>query len=264
MRKMLWCCLAAAVAALVGTYAAADYACEHPRSWVGRTFHVARQLAERQWAMYHMGHAAAQHAVRNVTGVMRNPTACCEETACPAHEECFAEAVPHAQVVCVGPDVVEVAPALLPGGIVVGGHEEFGGELGAPPLPPVPDFVGVTPLPGGLEEATMPPVPADEPEPIGMPRVEDEEEDCCRQEKPATAPPTCPETHHGCPYLWNRNHPCPPRTIKGREGHPGTEECEPQMRMPHDPENPRHPEVDTMEFRPSDLGFNRIDLRGPF
>ncbi|HKI37626.1 MAG TPA: hypothetical protein VKA46_37565, partial [Gemmataceae bacterium] len=85
--------------------------------------------------------------------------------------------------------------------------------------------------------------------------------------EPSAAMPGCKdeETHaQSCPCP---HHCCPAHTthkIEGKGSAGGSEECEPVFpKMQRDGgETPKHPDVDTMEVRPSDLWF--LDLTGPF
>jgi hypothetical protein len=124
------------------------------------------------------------------------------------------------------PDEVPMEPAVLPGGVAM--HEEQG-ALPAAPMPPVHDFIGGLPAGGGTEESEEGSMPRAEDDAVKMPRVEECEEDCCHAGTKANG-----------------------------------EKCEPVVpKLKHRFERkPKHPDVDTMEIRPSDLWF--LDFTGPF
>jgi hypothetical protein len=242
-KRLLWACvgLVAGVAG-VGCWVG-DYACAHPDSWLGRCLLATHELALSQGGgvALEVSGKVAESAARGVHHVWHGgPGAACDEgNGCPKADAPPAE------------EPVEMAPAVLPGGFV---HEEEPGDmLPAEPMPPVRDLLGGLPWIGAVEDsepAAMPPAEEDAPR---MPRAE---EAGCREET-GTQPEPVPAPHEEvCP--------CPPRTIKGRPTPGGNEECEPVLpKMQRDGgEKPTHPDVDTMEVRPSDLRFS--DLTGPF
>jgi hypothetical protein len=228
MHKVLWGCAAAAVAAVGVGCLTVDYACDHPDSWLGRCFVAAqRGVAAEAHTLAVTRHTAeiAFRGVPDLLGTAGPVPVCPESERCPAHEPAAVE------------DAFAMEPAVLPGGIVM--HEEEG-ALPAKPLPPVRELIDGLPAPGGAEESEEAPMPRAEDDTAKMPRVED---DLC--------PPS--HEHHGMPH-----------TIKGREAPAGNEECEPALpKMRRDGgETPHHPDVDTMEVRPSDLWF--FDFTVPF
>jgi len=290
MRKTLWACGAAAVLGAAVNYLVIDYACDHPNSWLGRCFFKAHEAALTQVRAVAATSQAAEFAFHGIQGLFGKGTgAVCEEgDKCPAHP---AHEEPAAGEGC------PMKPAVLPGGVVM--HEDEGVRP-AQPMPPVRDLVGEPRLFGAAEdceELLMPPVPEDA---AKMPRVEKSEEaglrpvtnHSCANDgsdgplgptprdwngdnmqmrgfsgEPSAAMPGCKdeETHaQSCPCP---HHCCPAHTthkIEGKGSAGGSEECEPVFpKMQRDGgETPKHPDVDTMEVRPSDLWF--LDLTGPF
>lgn len=132
-------------------------------------------------------------------------------------------------------DACPVAPAVLPGAVVMREDEV---DLPVQAMPPVHEFV----VGEECEEAAMPAVPE---EAVKMPGCED---DCCRPQPEAVPAPQA--VMPGCG--------------DGNPVHPMSEESEPVFpKMDYDGgEKPAHPDVDTMEIRPSDLWF--LDYTGPF
>jgi hypothetical protein len=125
---------------------------------------------------------------------------------------------------CPAPPAEEECP--MPPAVLPGAvvlHLE-GDVLPEKPMPPVRE--------GAVEECEEVVMPPAEDGAAKMPRADD---DCC------CAAPQC----------------------KGRHGHCCTPQCKGWPNLQQDGgEKPRHPEVDTMEVRPSDLWF--LDLTGPF
>jgi hypothetical protein len=239
MRKELWGCAAAALAAAGVSGLVAFYAWEHPDSWLGRCAAAAHRVVRVEAAVVGSAGNPAGLAVRGMQGLVGTvaaPQAVREEAApCPGHV-----APPDEEL-----DVMP--PAVLPGVVAIPADD----VLPARPMPAVHDFVGGLPVMCEPEECDEFPMPRAEDDAARMPPVPDGAAKC-------DTPPEQP----ACPHLSGRI--CVPRTIKGREGHSGNEECEPifpQLQR-DDGEHPKHPEVDTMEVRPSDLWF--FDFMGPF
>lgn len=264
MRKKLWGCAAAAVAAAGVSCLTAYYAWEHPNSWLGRCLFTAHHVATSEAvAVTTPGNVArvAFHGMQGLLGTVAPAAAAACEEAGP----CGDHAAPAAE------DVEVMEPAVLPGVVVIPEDD----VLPARPLPPVHDLVGALPDLGGAEEGEEFPMPRAEDGAAKMPLVPAEDDDCCRPAVKKSGPekgdpgvmPGCKEADR-CPDASGCPHPgggrCVPRTIKGREGHSGNEECEPVFpKMRRDGgEKPTHPDVDTMEVRPSDLWF--LNFMGPF
>jgi hypothetical protein len=297
MRKLLCGCAVAAAAAVGGTYAAADYTCRHPASWVARAFFVACRLGVAEANVVRAGQATAESGFRGVGGLFAGPAA-----GCPDGPACLQGHDGGEEPAAAPEEAEDGPPALLPGQIVVRQEEDppalgaFGELLPLKPLPPVRDLVGATPLPGAAEDS--------EAEEVAMPRAEDDtlpampaaddvDRDCCDAPAKRMAAKDVPEKGEDGFWgaLWQGSGagnpekkekadepayphfdgrmPCVPRTIKGTEGHPGVEECDGSHALRSvrplqgNPESPKHYNVDTMEFRPSDAPFGS-DLRGPF
>ncbi|HZT79192.1 MAG TPA: hypothetical protein VFA26_03155 [Gemmataceae bacterium] len=234
MRKKLWGCAVAAALAALGGGLAVDYACDHPDSWPGRWLFTARATAVSRVTTLE---AAARPAevVRRGMQVLLGPGT---SAACEGAGGC---AAPKAGAVA---DECPAAPAVLPGGVVM--HEDAG-QLPAQPMPPVHDFVGGLPAAGDGEECDEAPMPRAEDDAPKMPRAEESDEDC------------------HCPHASRKADAKPaPDTTREKMERSGAEECEPvSPKLRRDGgEAPRHPDVDTMEARPSDLRF--LDFTGPF
>ena len=233
MSKWLWCCAAAASVAVGGLYVAGRHDGSPP----------APAACDRLACLEECEHVCA--SIR--------PSS---EPVAPAP----AEVIPPPAVAAE-----ELTPARLPGQIVIAESEES--WAARPAL--MPRVFGASLLPGTVEEseavlARMPLVRDDDPAP--MPPAE-----AVRELLPppgvADADDKVHDDHPGhpsCPRFGGRL-PVLPKTIKGRDNLSGTEECEPLLPKQREGLSPRRTtNVDTAEFRPSDAGLNRSDLRGPF
>jgi hypothetical protein len=237
MLRKLWCF--AATAALVGAgivHLTANYADKHPNSWPDRCLVSAYHVATFDATTVETTRHTAVFALRGLHGLWgtAGPGAVCEEA-----NRCVAEHEQPAQEAAV------CEPAILPGGFI---HEEECDQLPLPrAMPPVPDLVNGQPA-GGAEECEGIPMPRVEDEAAKMPPAEVES-------LPLPGHSVCPH-HGGCP--------CMPSHTKGHQAPGGTEECEPVVpKLRRDGgERAKHPDVDTMEIRPSDLWF--LDFIGPF
>jgi hypothetical protein len=138
MRKTLWGCAAAAVAALGAGFLAWDYGCDHPGSWLGRGVVHAEKAAETQVRTMEVGRRSVELAFTGMQGLLG------QGTGAPCQEECKGPAE----------DAGRVEPAVLPGAVVMCGDDES--EFPQEPLPKVHDLSV-----GGeeCEPAQMPAVP---------------------------------------------------------------------------------------------------------
>jgi len=230
MRKIVWGCTAAAVVAVGVGSLTVDYACDHPNSWMGRCFAYAHDLVIIEAHTLRATRQTADVAFRGVQGLMgtAGPGAVWDKhDTCPAHDG--------PPAACPGP----MHAAILPGGVII--HEDEGdGALPAAAMPPVPDLVGGFPVLGGVEECEEAPMPRAEEDAAKMPPVDG---DGGRATPNAAPMPACPQEV-------NR----PSHRIEGQPVFP---------KMQRDGgERPRHPDVDTLEIRPTDLWF--FDFIGPF
>jgi hypothetical protein len=155
MRKLLWGCGAAAVAALLLGYMAYEYAHDHPNSWLGRWLVTAHHVAATEAHAVRATRQTAEVALHTAEAVLHNGTACEDGGNCPAQE------APAPEEAC------PVPPAVLPGGVVM--HED--GTLPAQPMPPVRDVIGALPFLGSADEFQEARMPAVEDGATKMPRV---------------------------------------------------------------------------------------------
>jgi hypothetical protein len=144
MRKMLWGCAAAGLAALGVGYLTWEYVCDHPGSWLGRSVRHAERAAATQARSMEVGRRTAEFAFTGMKGLLG------QETAAPGPDEPQAPAE----------DACPVEPAVLPGAVVMCGEES---EFPQEPMAPVHDLVGGRPGAGQEceEAARMPAVPED-------------------------------------------------------------------------------------------------------
>ncbi len=155
MRKLLWGCGAAAVAALLLGYMAYEYAQEHPNSWLGRWLVTAHHVAATEVHAVRATRQTAEVALHTAEGLLHNGTACEDSGTCRMQEAAPSEEA------CPGP------PAVLPGGVVM--HED--GALPAQPMPPVRDVIGSLPFFGSADEVEETRMPAVEDGSPKMPHV---------------------------------------------------------------------------------------------
>ena len=289
MRKVWWSCTALAVAAAAGTYLAADYARCHHDSFLGRVVVGAYHAALHANPLFAVSQAlrgshpapAAPGEVARAVGA----SGAAEEAAEPPEETVIHRHRLPGRIVINEEEPINEGP--IQTGSIDCGQEPpmLSGaaiELIAPPTE-LPDDATV------MGEPAFMPRAADDDAPATMPYAEADEEfssfwmhvfgqalggDCCKEEAsepPSGAePPECREDPHyhlhyqGCPYYicpQQRNY-CPysgqpvippaeprpqPEAEGGKPARPraleGWEESE---------TCPKHPTVDTMEFRPSD------------
>src|SRR5581483_6534316 len=109
MRKLLWGCGAAAVAALLLGYMAYEYAQDHPNSWLGRWLVTAHHVAATEARAVRTTRQTAEVALHTAEGLLHN-SAPCEDS-----RNCRTQEAPAPEEACPGP------PAVLPGGVVI--HE---------------------------------------------------------------------------------------------------------------------------------------------
>jgi hypothetical protein len=239
MRKKLWGCAVAAALAALGGGLAVDYACDHPDSWLGRCLFTAQDVAVVPVQTLRSATRPAELVLSGMQGLLgRGAGAVCEDAGpCPAPEAAADECPP---------------PAVLPGGVAM--HEDEG-VLPEQPMPPVRDLVGGLPVASGAEDCEDVPMPRVEDDAPRMPRAEDRDEDYSCPEKKSgpesPGPAVAPARKDG------DTSPSPAKHCGGE----GCQSVSPKLRRDGG-EAPRHPDVDTMEIRPSDLWF--LDYTGPF
>jgi hypothetical protein len=250
MRKTLWACAASVVVGAVFNILIVEYACDHPNSWLGRCFFTAHRVAVSQVKAVAATSRAAELTFHGMQGLFNKGTGgvCDDGGKCPVHDEPVAEAEP------------PMEPAVLPGGVVL--PEDEAGPP-AEPMPPVHDLIGERPLFGGIEDCEEFVMPRAGDDAVPMPFVEEGPKS---ESRPATKDhseassvmPGC-QAEDAHTHRKHHSHKEPPKASPG-----GSEECEPVFpQMQRDGgETPKHPDVDTMEVRPSDLRF--FDYTGPF
>jgi hypothetical protein len=278
MRKVIWGCTACAVLVAVAAVAAANHAARYPHSFIGRVLHGASHVAARLTPAVGFSQVLARtqctnpDVIASVEGIPDEPEAVCEPAPMPTESvepQPAQQELSSAPIVIPEDDHAAVASCHLP-------------------MPSIEPAVSTSP-PAGLPVPFCPqsecPLPAVcQVAPASMPYCRDEEE-CemlpmpCAEEEPESAPGCAEESefggchhHHpsvcpwtgqpfpGCPTGVCPSKPCLPSPAPGGEEAsepiPGTSNLWKLPRFkpayPVDGSCPVHPEVDTMEHRPSD------------
>jgi hypothetical protein len=325
MRKLLWSCVGLGVLTAGGFYLAANYACRHPASVVGRCV-----IATLVQPLAGLGTMVVGSSTGGPLGGDAAGTAteemCIPDDPTPVAEEAPVEPAPPLPVsgVLEAPQAEVRAPAP----IVI--HEEP--EPATPPQPEEPSE-SESKEPSGtptvatasgpaVPEKTYPPLMpycTDDATPMRMPYADENEDSGAGQagtdpdngtswwqrlfhlrapegRVPGGAEPSEPDgasdcredgNYHqhysGCPYTGRccPDSPKPKAPVSARPDRKphGKGEAGEEQEPPAEPEThgqkqhykgcrdgddcPRHPEVDTMEFRPSDRGLNEYGPGGP-
>jgi hypothetical protein len=277
MRKVIWGCTVCAVLVIVGVVAAANHAARCPNSVIGRVLHGASHMAARMSPAAGFAEVLARSqpaepdVIASVEGIPDEPEAVPEQAPAVSEERSSAPIVIPEDDPAPLASVRQVPPATPVAAAPFGAQTE---------CPATTHQAAPATMPYCHEEEECEAAAGETVqgyELLPMPCAEEESEDNLEFTPETQEPPACdkcPEDsacqHHysGCPFTGQPYPGCPSRACPGKPSTPsGSEEAsEPpsttssalrkihrlNMRLPMDESCPMHPEVDTMEYRPSD------------